>query len=99
MNENGSKGLSSFYRITNKKDLAWIVISSLLVFLGNLFWRRARAGKRGALFSSPTGLSLLILICFVAVVVGAVVLFISMAWFKALALLALIILISGLVQK
>lgn len=80
-------------------ELAWIIISSLLVFLGNLFWRRARAGKRGALFSSPTGLSLLIVICFVVVVMGAVGLFISMAWFKAFGLLALIIFISGLVQR
>lgn len=80
-------------------EYAWIIVSALLVFLGNLFWRRARAGKRGSLFTSPAGLSVLILICFVLVVVGAVGLFISMTWLKALGLLVLIILISGLVQK
>jgi hypothetical protein len=80
-------------------ESVWIAISALLVFAGNLFWRRARAGKRGALFSSPNGLSLLILICFVLVVIGSVGLFTFTVWPKALGLFVLAIFISGLMQR
>ena len=76
-----------------------IVISALLIFVGNLLWRRARAGKRGALFSSSEGISLLIIICGVFVLVGVVGLFLSIFWLKALGLFVLMVIISGLIQK
>ena len=80
-------------------EYVWIVVGALLVFAGNLFWRRARAGKRGALFSSPEGLSVLILICAFLVIIGTVGLFIFTAWPKALGLFVLAIFISGLLQR
>jgi hypothetical protein len=80
-------------------DYLWIVISALLVFAGNLFWRRARAGKRGALFNSPAGLSFLVLICFLLVVIGSVGLFIFTGWLKALGLIIVAFFISALFQK
>ena len=80
-------------------DYIWIVISALIVFVGNLFWRRAKAGKRGALFSSPEGLGVLILICAFFVIIGTVGLFIFTAWPKAVGLFVLAMFISGLLQR
>jgi hypothetical protein len=76
-----------------------IVICALLIVAGNLLWRRARAGKRGALFSSSEGSSLLIIICGFIVLVGVVGLFMSMSWLKALGLFILMVVISGLIQE
>ena len=77
-------------------DYLWIVISALLVFVGNLFWRRARAGKRGV---TPEGLSFFVLICFLLVVIGSVGLFVFTDWLKALGLIIAAFFISALLQK